>query len=666
VGAVYLFDMTGKMVHEFGYDEWTEEIAGFGESLAMSNSDLVIGTPYHDGGAGRVDWYDLADLSCRTSLLGQNKFGAGVALSGELIAASYGYYDGEVAAAVFNTERDFLFELVVNENGFEMPVSPAPGVAILEETVLVADSGSGVLDVPKGMLAHGAASKTSSGSFNRPTASHASSRSVPSKRPKAPKLRPTSTLRTKAAAEIGVGAPSYDEYASTGYVFQLAYPRSSEKTLSGQDVVGDDSYKTFNDGFGNSIAASSTFTVIGAPGAGPYDGAVHVYSAELQWERVIYPPKASAEFGFSVALFEDWVLVGAPSQDMRGAAHLCAAKSGEWLYELPIDAEVLEDARFGHSVAFCGENMVAVVGIPDQTYADEYVQNGEVRVFKLASDGAVSLFTIPPAKPGAKAQFGRSVSCYDRYIAVGAPAGGADIEGAVYLYELSDKLDTAVLVNAVTNSDIGKSFSFPTNSEFGASVALTEAWLVIGAPFVYDPSDAFSGAVVAFTREGASLGSYEVYFPGDPTDDAQFGTSVAVDKDLLVVGAPGANGKYPDIGAAYTFQLLDRKPLDKLVQARVYTAWESLFGASVAVTENNVMVGRGWSLDSSKLSAPSSGDHEEEKTRKVPLTARQLFSKQTSAFVAEAADDDGYGCAGEPKIFDEYEGGTVEFFVQEF
>lgn len=80
----------------------------------------------------------------------------------------------------------------------------------------------------------------------------------------------------------------------------------------------------------------------------------------------------------------------------------------------------------------------------------------------------------------------------------------------------------------------------------------------------------------------------EVFYPGDYASYANFGSSVATDGDRAVVGAPGLNG---DSGAVYVFEREAGIWAEKQVLRQPGQAFDSRFGASVAIDGDVVAVG---------------------------------------------------------------------------
>ena len=149
-------------------------------------------------------------------------------------------------------------------------------------------------------------------------------------------------------------------------------------------------------------------------------------------------------------------------------------------------------------------------------------------------------------------QFGFSGALSGDTLAVGAVGEAGDnnlkpAAGAVYVFT-SNNTQQALL--RAVNADPG--------DQFGFSVSLSGDTLVVGA--VGEAGDnnleANAGAVYVFTRSNG-IWTQQAYLKAANADSGdQFGFSVALSEDTLVVGAvgeAGANNLEPDAGAVYVF-----------------------------------------------------------------------------------------------------------------
>ena len=190
--------------------------------------------------------------------------------------------------------------------------------------------------------------------------------------------------------------------------------------------------------------------------------------------------------------------------------------------------------------------------------------------------------------------FGESVAANYGNVAIGAPYSNGT--GAVYLY---DGVTTAnQTISTYAYGELIHVFADPNPSpgdEFGASLAVVGNDLVVGAPgsSLTGPGD---GVVYVFdanaesTTFGNLLATLTIPDPG-PLNEARFGAAVGATDTNIVVGAPGNNG---GTGEAYEFEGDPTQPnfgslLLDITNPTSQSA--SDFGAAVAGIANNVIVG---------------------------------------------------------------------------
>lgn len=120
---------------------------------------------------------------------------------------------------------------------------------------------------------------------------------------------------------------------------------------------------------------------------------------------------------------------------------------------------------------------------------------------------------------------------------------------------------------------------------FGKAVAIGSGRIVIGAPG-FDTGLTDTGAAYLFNLDGSEL---KVLAPYDPSNSYKnFGNSVAVGCDRIVIGAPGDNEIASLSGAIYIFDLSGN--LIQKVKAFDGASGDS-FGNSVAVGSGRIVVG---------------------------------------------------------------------------
>jgi hypothetical protein len=145
----------------------------------------------------------------------------------------------------------------------------------------------------------------------------------------------------------------------------------------------------------------------------------------------------------------------------------------------------------------------------------------------------------------------------------------------------------AQLVAELTASD-----KQPGGADFGRSVGISGDYIVVGAP--YDSSDMNQdrGAVYVFKRSGAAWVEQAKLIGSQAGWEDCMGWSVAIDGDVLVAGAPDCEvGICLDFGAAYVF----RRTVDTWVEeAKLVPSGSTQgdnFGQSVAISGERIIVG---------------------------------------------------------------------------
>jgi hypothetical protein len=140
------------------------------------------------------------------------------------------------------------------------------------------------------------------------------------------------------------------------------------------------------------------------------------------------------------------------------------------------------------------------------------------------------------------------------------------------------------LVQALTASDPRE------RGLFGTSGALRRDTIVLGASRDSTVVQE-SGAAYVFTRQGQTWEEVQKLRPSNPELNAAFGTAVALEEDTIVVGAPG-NEDFTGIGSAYAFSRAggNWRQAQRLSASKGFSL--DRFGLSVALSGNRLVVGQ--------------------------------------------------------------------------
>ena len=179
---------------------------------------------------------------------------------------------------------------------------------------------------------------------------------------------------------------------------------------------------------------------------------------------------------------------------------------------------------------------------------------------------------------------GMSVAIDGFVAVVGAPRDddGGSASGSAYVYRFDgiDWVEEAKL----TADDAA------AGDEFGSAVAVSYNRVVVGA-WHDDDFGSNSGAAYVFQYNGASWNQIAKLLPPDGAAGDVFGSCVAVELDLIAVGAPRHDAAASDGGAVYVF----RKSDDQWSLSQKLMAGDSgllqLYGSAVAINAGAVAVG---------------------------------------------------------------------------
>jgi hypothetical protein len=295
--------------------------------------------------------------------------------------------------------------------------------------------------------------------------------------------------------------------------------------------------------FGFGVALTGDFALVGAPSFDAHGkdgtgsafvfrnvGGTWTQDAQLSVRRPF------ANFGFSVAANEGTLLVGADSDNaLAGSATLFRRNDVRWVNRGTLErSDPQSNDLFGTSVALDGR--VAVVGA-DQAYSNGEM-TGTAYVFRRYGDTYVQEAKLEPSDGRSGDQFGISVAIDGEVAVVGAWAHPA---AYVYRRTPSGWIEEAKL-------------TYPSAAAFGTSVAVRGDVVLVGAPHTID-AGLFSGAAYLFRFDGTSWSEGIRIVPDDAAAYQQFGSAVALDGDVALIGAFNDSAPAEFSGSAYVFDV---------------------------------------------------------------------------------------------------------------
>ena len=372
------------------------------------------------------------------------------------------------------------------------------------------------------------------------------------------------------------------------------------------------------DQFGHSVAISGSTAVVAANGDDGDTGSAYIFERQaagswVQVKKLQAPiPEVGSEFGSSVAIFGDDVVVGADLADEvgvdSGAAFVFSRNQGgpdEWgLVRELMGSGVgagdrlgtwmdMTDGRVaitsfagtfvferdrggtdnwgevpatitGGSIALDGDTMALGLAVDDDNCPPQNPDCNTGAVVIVRKDaggtdnwGQVARITAPGSPEGA--YFGFSVALSGDTLAVGAifAPGAGTRTGSVYVFERN--------LGGAENWGFSKEIEGSTideNDWYGVSVGILNDYLVGGSRWGDCPGVVDSGAAYLFLRDNGGAdqwGESRLFCSTSPEDNDIFGNSVAIAPGFTIVGAQHDDIACPgnpncNSGSAFVFE----------------------------------------------------------------------------------------------------------------
>ncbi len=348
---------------------------------------------------------------------------------------------------------------------------------------------------------------------------------------------------------------------------------------------------------GFSVSISGTKAIVGAPYksiSSNTTGAAYILSFDgTTWTQGPSPLILSASdaqaddlFGFSVGISGDRAIVGAHDEDAGGSAAGAA-----YVYSLQ-SGTWQQDAKLVADNAGSTDNFGYSVAISGDTAVigafqeDTKASNAGAAYVFTYSDGSWSQTTMLTASDGGFGDgFGRAVDISSNTIVVGSYSDDDSVSnsGAAYVYTLSG--GTWSQTQKLKASDPG------SVDNYGLAVAIDANVIVVGAKDEHPDNIADAGSAYVYELSSGTWSQTAKLNAADAAADDEFALSVDVSGNNIIVGAPYDDDGASSAGSAYVF----RKISGTWKQVRKITASDpsadDKYGYSVAISGKNVIVG---------------------------------------------------------------------------
>ncbi len=312
-----------------------------------------------------------------------------------------------------------------------------------------------------------------------------------------------------SGSRIAVGAPFAKVGSASGAGAVYLFDRDgTELTKLVPDVIQGGA------SFGYSVAMDGDLLLVGAPGVGGH-GTTYLFDALTGTQRAEIKPGAGTFLGFGshVAVHGWTALIGAVAGHHPDVAYLFDLKTGKKIAKLNGGGGY---SAFGAAVALNGS--LAVVGAPDDSVVEH--EAGAAFVYDPATGQRLSELRSSDDK--LRDHLGYAVAISGTKVYVSTPYDRHD-RGAVFVFD------------GLTGQQLDKILSpfDRTVRNFGASLATDGDYVAVG---VQGTASGFSQALTLIHEPTDNVGWTSQGFDTEPFD--QYGSSVAINGDVVLVGAP--------------------------------------------------------------------------------------------------------------------------------
>jgi hypothetical protein len=343
-----------------------------------------------------------------------------------------------------------------------------------------------------------------------------------------------------------------------------------------------------DDEFGYAVDMSNGIIAVGARNDddnGNNSGSAYLINASTGAQIAKLLPSDGAagdQFGFSIAMQDGVVVVGAPGDVHNGiasgSAYIFDATTGtELLKIVPNDPEAGDE--FGNSIAI--DNGMVAVG----AWRADDLGDGSGAAYLFDASSGYQLNKLLPTTGNNFQTFGVSIAIDDGTVAVGSRTFFVLGEGFTFAKVHLFDADTGVVTH-VLQPDI-ENYNGDQGGQFGDCVDIKNGLVAVGAPHRSVFFD-FSGAAYVF--DASSGDQLAFLYPDDRQDRDHFGSSVAIDANgMLAIGANEDDDTAWSGGSAYLYEATSGSQVDKLLASD--GAEFDMFGSSIAIENGVIAIG---------------------------------------------------------------------------
>ncbi len=389
---------------------------------------------------------------------------------------------------------------------------------------------------------------------------------------------------------IAVSGSSYQTCDKTDVVFPLDWTATTQQAkVQASDAAYNDQFGYENGMIdGDTLVVGAHYDQPSGNGSHTQPGAAYVFTRSgTTWSQqaklVASDPEAGDRFGSAAAVSGDTIVIGAKLEDAvasaAGAAYVFTRSGTTWSQQAKLTAsDGAVNDLFGIRAIIAGDTIV--IGALQHNS-----RRGAAYVFTRSGTTWSQQAKLTASDAAADDYFGSAVNISGDTVVVGASnedAGGSNA-GAAYVFTRSG---TSWSQQAkLTASDAASNDYFG-----GTAIGISGDTVAVGARLKPYSGYVYKGAAYIFTRSGTSWSQQAKLTASDAENGDQFGNTIAITGDTVVVGAHEEDTGGSNAGAAYIFTRSGTSWTEaKKIQASDVGAGDE-FGNFVGISGNTVLV----------------------------------------------------------------------------
>ena len=303
----------------------------------------------------------------------------------------------------------------------------------------------------------------------------------------------------------------------------------------------------------------------------------------------VLPDDGNAEdqFGYSVAIDGTTALVGAHKADVNdtrdaGAAYIFTLGPSGWKQQAKLIAEP------AHADDTLGGNValagdIAMLGVMRRD--DKAEDAGAVFAFEREAESWTQAQVITPPDARAGDGFGQSIALTDQFLVIGAPRSDAPLEDSGSAYVFVRDRHSWLFHSRLTANDGA------AGDLFGISVAIDGETVLVGAD-LNDQQAENAGAVYVYAFDGGQWDQQAKLMAEDGGHTDLFGVRVALSGDTALISArrDDIEGVGADAGSAYIFERKEGQWIQSQKLVAPDPAADDRFARGVALNKETALI----------------------------------------------------------------------------